>query len=590
MPRARWLLLAGLLVAVAAAPAQPPAKDKTPPSKEEVDPNARPVKPPPRIEDDPKPEPPPPPPQGPGVPPPPGVLVVGVRSLPELMSPAFARSDSERMALDLIFEGLLRPGVDVAAGRVYGPALARGLPRIVPKGRDVTLADAAWADPHQPDAHPPVTANDVRDTVDKLKRRAGQPGAEVADQIQSVSIPNTPQQCRITFERGQIDPLALLTFRLLPQGRADDLTFARKPIGSGPFMYAGRETKGGREYAVFPVNPAYARRDPPNLPRVKAVWMVASGNLAADFKGGLFHFALTSYTGELAVLKPAKPAGDEARQTGKLEVIIGNAGRVDTLASRRIYFLAINHKVPTLGGDRGRDLRRMLAFSIQRDAILTACFRAGFAEHHQPLNGPFPPDNWPCNPLAGQLDDANLARRLAADRRGARLELDLKYPGGDPAVAEACKLIARQVADVNGGVTIVPKAVDPADYHQTVFLNRDFRLALWHYDYPDEWFGQGGLFAFDPAAQGHLGRNFLGYNPSAEVKALLARCQDRRDFAAVRTAMRQWHMEFLKEMPVVPLWHLDTHALLAAGLTTVPQAGLLDPLAPFTHIEQWAVK
>src|SRR4051794_21196107 len=94
----RWLLLAGLLGAVAAPAAQPPDKGKAPPAKEEEDPNAKPVKPPPRLDEDPKPE----PAQGPGQTPPAGVLVVGVRTLPEFMSPAYARTDSERFALDLL--------------------------------------------------------------------------------------------------------------------------------------------------------------------------------------------------------------------------------------------------------------------------------------------------------------------------------------------------------------------------------------------------------------------------------------------------------------------------------------------------------
>src|SRR5437762_10719102 len=92
----RWLLLTGLLLAVVAAdrlPAQAPPKGKAPPAKkeEEEDPAAKPIKPPPRIEDDPKPN--AAPADGPGETPPAGVLVVGVRSLPELMSPRYARTD-----------------------------------------------------------------------------------------------------------------------------------------------------------------------------------------------------------------------------------------------------------------------------------------------------------------------------------------------------------------------------------------------------------------------------------------------------------------------------------------------------------------
>ena len=119
--------------------------------------------------------------------------------------------------------------------------------------------------------------------LDALKtKRKGQPGTEVAELISEVYNPGSPQQLRIVFKRGQIDPLALLTFKVLPGNRPEDLVFARKPVGTGPFVYGGRQVQGGREYALFPANPAYGKRaDRPNLPRLKAVWMVASRNPVA---------------------------------------------------------------------------------------------------------------------------------------------------------------------------------------------------------------------------------------------------------------------------------------------------------------------
>jgi ABC-type transport system substrate-binding protein len=577
----RWLLLVGCCLVLPPVidrglnivAAQPPAKGKTPPAKEEEDPAAKskPVKPPPSLEDTPKPD-------GPGETPPPGVLVVGVRSMPERMSPQFARNDSERFALDLLFEGLLRPGTDGAGGRVYEPGLARDLPAIVPLGRAFTLTDARWSD------GPPVTAADVASTVEKIKKRVGRPGAEAAEWIAGVST-DVPSRCQITLTRGHIDPLSLMTFKILPAAAKDDLGFARKPVGSGPFLYEGRVTKGGREYAIFPANPAYLR---PNRPRLSAVWMVLSLNPAADFKTRLFHFALTTHTGELAALKPqpAAPPDDPNRPTGRLEVNIENAGRVDTVFGRRVYFLAVNHQKPQLGdGEAGRELRRCIAHAIRRDVILNACFRAGFTEQHQPLTGPFPPGTWPCSPLAGRLDDPDLAAR---DRKPGSppVVLELKYPDDDPAVAEACKLMARQVAEVKAGVTLRPMAVPAADYHRHVFESRDFQLAYWYHDYRDDWFSPSGLFersAADPL-------NFMHYGPPGEVQQLLLQCEDRRQFSAVRDAMQRLHLTFATEVPFIPLWHLDTHALLAAGLTTVPPAAQLDPLAPFTHIEQWTVR
>src|SRR5688572_8672474 len=122
-----------LFLFIASSPAQPPAKDKAPPAKgkEEEDPNAKSPPKPIRIDDEPKvpnPEPPAPLPEA-------GVLVVAVRDLPHLISPALARTDPEKWALDLVFEGLLRRPADMAAGQHYEPALARELPTIKPLSR-----------------------------------------------------------------------------------------------------------------------------------------------------------------------------------------------------------------------------------------------------------------------------------------------------------------------------------------------------------------------------------------------------------------------------------------------------------------------
>jgi ABC-type oligopeptide transport system substrate-binding subunit len=481
---------------------------------------------------------------------------------------------------------LLRPGADGAGGRVYEPALARDLPALVTLGRAFTLTNAVWTDPANPNARTAVTAADVVTTVEKLAKRKGQPGAEVADWIAGVST-EADKTCRITLTRGHIDPLSLMTFKVLPSKSLDDQTFARNPIGSGPFMYGGRATKGGREYAIFPANPFYTR---PNPPRLKAVWMVTSRNPAADFRGGLIHFAVTTNTGELAVLnaKPQPAAANVPITGGKLEVNIENRGRVDTLFGRRVYFLAVNHQSPALGGDKGRDLRKFLAAAIQREAILTADFRAGFDKHHQPLTGPFPPDTWPCSRSASSpLDDPYLAGGLRKDKSD-KVQLELKYPDGDQVIAQACKRMAEQVAGLNAGVTLLLKAVEPDKYYQEVVFDTDFKLAYWHYDYPDDWFSPAGLF--DQSARSHGGRNFMGYVPPTDIQALLTRCQDRRDFGVVREAMHRLDASFRTEMPFIPLWHLDMHALLAAGLTTVPPAAQIDPLAPFSHIEQWSVK
>jgi ABC-type oligopeptide transport system substrate-binding subunit len=85
-------------------------------------------------------------------------------------------------------------------------------------------------------------------------------------------------------------------------------------------------------------------------------------------------------------------------------------------------------------------------------------------------------------------------------------------------------------------------------------------------------------------------RNFMSYEPSAEFAGLLGRSQKLRDFADLRATMRQIHVEFRKDMPFIPLWHLDTHVLASSRLKTEPAVPLLDPLAPFGFIEHWTLR
>jgi peptide/nickel transport system substrate-binding protein len=566
------MLLSTLVVA-----AQPPAGK----NKEEEDAKAKPRKPVPKVDDD-------MPADSPGIVPPPGVLVVAVHSLPELMSPALARTDSELAALDLLYEGLVRPLADLTAGRQYVPALARELPALAARGREFRLAAATWAD--QNGTVRAVTSADVRTTVEKLKARAQHFGGEPGELIEAVYA-DAEDRCRLLLSRGVPDPLALMTFKILPNDRADDEAFARQPVGCGPFVYGGQHNEGGRMYAVFPRNPAYGKRaGRTNLPSLEAVWMVASRNPVADFKAGKVHLVLTRATADLASLRsaPAVAPADGSRPIGRLEVTMGT-GRIETLPSRRIWYLVVNHRDPLLGGSKeAGDLRRLIAHAIPRDAILTSCFRAGFPDHHQPLDGPFPPGTWPCNPLAGRLDDSGLAGSLASAREPIKLEL--KYPSDDPAVERACQQIQQTLSEYKITIRLAPRS--PAELRKQVTIDTDFQLAYWHHDFADDWFDVGGLL--DPhriGPPGQMGdRNFMSYTPSPDFAALLVRTQSHRDFGELRIAMRQLHVEFRKEMPFIPLWHLDTHVLASSRLRTEPAVPLLDPLAPFLFVDQWMLR
>ena len=88
---------------------------------------------------------------------------------------------------------------------------------------------------------------------------------------------------------------------------------------------------------------------------------------------------------------------------------------------------------------------------------------------------------------------------------------------------------------------------------------------------------------------GPRARAYTDYKPSTEFDGLLAKAESRRDFGKLKEAMQQLHLKFEREMPFVPLWCLDVHAITDSRLQTDPLVPLLDPLAPFAKIANWSL-
>src|SRR5262249_8711976 len=75
------------------------------------------------------------------------VIYVGVHELAENMLPGLAYTDSEKQAVELLFESLVKLSYDPALGQRYETALAGDLPRLLPLGRRFPLVrNAYWSD------------------------------------------------------------------------------------------------------------------------------------------------------------------------------------------------------------------------------------------------------------------------------------------------------------------------------------------------------------------------------------------------------------------------------------------------------------
>lgn len=536
------------------------------------------------------------------------VLYVGVPRLPERFSPARARSDSERWAIELLFESLLQAVPDAELGRRYRPVLATGMPGLAPLGRDFTMhRNARWSG----DGGKIVDASDVHGTLEMLQKAPSLPCAEGIDLLDAErSRIDDFFHVRLAFRQGMFEPLGRTTFKILParylksEGKdVEDELFARSPFGSGPYRYQGREREGPeREAVVFRANPYYSQRPGKfGLPNIREIRFVVPtlSTVGAEFAAGQLHLALDVPTAEQPryVLDPMS---------------IGQVTAHTLSLNRRVYMLAINHRRLPL---QNADLRRGLAAAIDREKILDAVFRPdGVKTHHVALRGPFPPGCWATPVKAREakasLDQAALAGGLfaAATVRG-RVKLTLIHPDDDAQASRACAMIKDQIEAASRktpadspAVEISLEPVAGAQFHHKLEQAHDFDLAYAPYDYGDDLYWLGGLL--DRTAAGRGGRNFLGYlapgsNPQAEDNALrisLDEIRGHRDFRdSVREETWKVHAKFLARMPFVPLWQLDRHIVVHKNLDLILDGEKLTPeqldaATIFTGIENWRLR
>ena len=535
------------------------------------------------------------------------VLYVGVPRLPDYLSPLTARLDSERWGADLLFESLLDVIPDPELGRRYRPVLATGMPTLTPLSRDFGLRrNIRWSG----DSGSAVNAHDVFGTLELLRKFPNHPATEGLEVLDTEKARvDDPFRLRVGYRQGVMEPLNRTTFKVLPARylkaagkEADDDFFARKPFGSGPYKYEGREKEPGeRDVAVFRANPYYSQRPGSfGLPNIREIRFVVPklSNAPANISDGQLHMVLDV------------PTTDLPRYTG--DPLTAGLVKVWTpTTNRRIWMLAINHRRLSL---QNTDLRRGIAAAIDREDILNSVYRSPDIRNvHRSLTGPFPPNSWatPAKAKDTTLTNKDLAGGLlgAATSRGA-VRLTLKYLEDDPRNLRACSKIKEQIesaAGVNNGkpaLEIDLKPVPADQFFRMLEDDHDYELAYCSFDFKDDLFWLGGLL--DRNAGGRGGRNFLGYLTDGsnaqlddnDLRLTLDEIRSHRDFRdKYRELTWKVHRKFLDRMPFVPLWQIDRHMVIHNGLEiywddpgekVLPER--IDPAAVFTGIESWRLK
>lgn len=527
------------------------------------------------------------------------ILWVAVPQLPEKMSPATARTIVEKLAVELLFESLLRPDYEADAGQRYEAELAAQAPEVLSQSRRFLLpADARWSNGK------PITLLDIRHTAELLLQAHTDQGAIWTEIVKRPRQVGELLQAEFALRHPTFDPLAFFTFRILPRTyrrksllSASEEDFARAPVGSGPYIYRGRKKANGRLFAQFTANPYYARADRPRQPYIREIRFFVPDlqAISKDNSDPPIHLWLDLTAEQMALAKEVTPL------------------RFNTIRTPRVYFLAVNHRRPILGN---RDFRRGLANAIDREKALDVCFRAndpalkdvdatgaglgaaaaflGTAgvQAHQRLNGLFPAGCWAMAPavrVPEKLFDSEKARlyfgRVAKDQK--RIVLTLKYPQEDARVRAACRMLAAQIekaaAEVELQLRIQRMPLPAGEFYRDI-ENRNYDLAYYHRDYESEFYWLWPLFDPHPEALAKGGSNFLGYENDGALVKLLHERLSSVDFEKVRKLSHDIHGHLHHRMPLIPLWQLDMHVGIHPDLRTVDLHGprLLSRMARWT--------
>ena len=555
------------------------------------------------------------------------VLYVGVRQYPLNMSPVTAMLDSEKQAVELMFESLLEEVPNESGAVEYRPGAALTMPLAFPGGRDCLLRaiDQDQLGRLYFDSH------DVVGTVAMLRNF---PETWAAYPLKWLSAnPPAPRDSafvRIEFGLPHPDPRTALTFKIVPSrwqtanGRSiADGRFAESPFGTGPFNLRSNPRPDGtnnpREM-VFVNNPLYGkfpdRNGLPNLREVRFVEATKIDPIKA-FQEGKLHILPDIPTSEIA--KYTKADGPDSLRS-KVDV-------VTSANNRRIYMLAINLKYRPL---QNKDLRQGLSLAIDRDDILRKIFRdqnPAFLDFHRAMTGPFPPGTWAASqrgniPPAPLFND-NLAvvklKNYLTDQ-GAVKRLKLAFPSDDPLAERACDEIRKQIDRLLPGDNRISIEYDErmplATLMRKVQVEHNYELAYIPFDYPDDWYPFALSGMLDPVAAvrnptpaGALpvaGRNWFSFlvrdaNPAEadqELGRALNKIQRYRDFTnELMPQANQITKLFNDSLPFIPLWQLDRHTVVSKRVKVyVDDSGepanprLLNPTILFQNVGRWRLE
>lgn len=292
-----------------------------------------------------------------------GNLVISAFADPDVLVPPLTMTGQGLQVVDAIFDRLAQPVLASDGATSYAPALANTWTWSADSLTiDFTLAARArWHDGR------PVTAADVRFTwAAYIDTTLGSPVAQALHNIDSVQVRDA-QTVRMWFKHRSPSQLsdAVSQMRILPAHLLDSVpranwrtsAFARAPVGSGRFRFAGWQA--GSRLAVVADSTNY--RGQPGLDRV--IWTVAPDPSAATMR---------LFAGDADYLESVRPdaAAEFARHPDV--VLLRSPSLVYGFLQFNTRAKGQSARLHPLFGERS--LRRALSMAVDRAMVVRAVF------------------------------------------------------------------------------------------------------------------------------------------------------------------------------------------------------------------------
>ncbi len=406
----------------------------------------------------------------------------------------------------------------------------------------------------------PLTSRDVRWTLDTM--RNGTLITPKASAFASIASMETPDAHTLILHLQYPDAALLWNLSdgaigIVPYGSGRD--FQQHPIGTGAFRFVRQDVD---KEVILESNPS-AWNGVPAIHRLRFEVVPDAMTRALELHKGSADVASNTFPADLTW---------SLRRDSHLVVT--------SVPGNNVQYLTLNLRDPYL---RHRCVRQAIAVAINRPLIIQALLRG----EARPADSLLPPQHWAYQGSAADSTyDPEHAQQLlqqagfAPDKNGIRFHLSMKT-STDETVRLLAIVLQQQLRQV--GIALDIQSYEFATFFSDISQGR-FGIYSMHWiggnEDPDIFH-----YAFASASVPPHGAN-RGYYSNGKVDALLAQAQQQINIADRRAAYAQVQQILARDLPVIPLWYLDSVIVYNRRITGV----VISPSGTFDFLRHVAIR